>query len=119
MLRPLARKVGLSPKLDAQAEKILLAQIEDFKPDLVLNQDTFHVDTSLMRRIKGIGGPVLIGQVGIAPSRGEDWAVYDLLMSQLAATVNLFRGFGVRAEVNPLAFEPAILAALPAPPLRA
>jgi spore maturation protein CgeB len=26
MLRPLARKVGLSPKLDAQAESILLAQ---------------------------------------------------------------------------------------------
>ena len=45
MLRPLARKVGLSPRLDAQAENILLAQIEDFKPDLVLNQDTFHVDT--------------------------------------------------------------------------
>src|SRR6266853_2070464 len=39
MLRPLARKVGLSPKLDAQAEKVLLAQIEDFRPDLVLNQD--------------------------------------------------------------------------------
>src|SRR5205823_554292 len=80
LLRPLARRVGLSPKLDAQAEKILLAQIEDFKPDLVLNQDTFHVDTSLMRRIKEIGRPVLIGQVGIAPSRGEDWAVYDLMM---------------------------------------
>ena len=41
MLRPLARKVGLSPRLDAQAEKILLAQIEDFQPDLVLNQDIF------------------------------------------------------------------------------
>jgi hypothetical protein len=117
MLRPLARKVGLSPKLDAQAEKILLAQIEDFKPDLVLNQDTFHVDTSLMRRIKGIGRPILIGQVGIAPSRGEDWAVYDLMMSQLAATVNIFRGLGVRAEVNHLAFEPAILDALPPQPL--
>src|SRR5260221_8550656 len=55
MLRPLARKVGLSPKLDAQAERILLAQIEDFKPDLVLNQDTFHVDAALMRRIKSVG----------------------------------------------------------------
>src|SRR5262245_52675375 len=31
MLRPLARKIGLSPSLDAQAKKILLAQIEDFK----------------------------------------------------------------------------------------
>jgi spore maturation protein CgeB len=116
MLRPLARKIGLSPKLDAQAEKILLAQIEEFKPDLVLNQDTFYVDTNLMRRIRGISKPILIGQVGIAPSRGEDWAVYDLMMSQLAATVNFFRGLGVRAEVNHLAFEPAILDVLPAAP---
>jgi spore maturation protein CgeB len=116
MLRPLARKVGLSPKLDARAEKILLAQIEDFKPDLVLNQDTFHVDTALMRRIKSIGHPILIGQVGIAPSRGEDWSVYDLMMSQLQATVTSFRRLGVRAEVSHLAFEPAILDALPAAP---
>ena len=116
MLRPLARKVGLSPKLDAQAESVLLAQIEDFKPDLVLNQDTFHVDTRLMRRIKGIGNPILTGQIGIAPSRGEDWSVYDLLMSQLVATVSFFRGAGVRAEVSHLAFEPAILDALPAAP---
>src|SRR5260221_4512267 len=39
ILRPLARQVGLSPKLDTQAESILLAQIEEFRPDLVLNQD--------------------------------------------------------------------------------
>ena len=116
MLRPLARKVGLSPKLDAQAENILLAQIEDFRPDLVLNQDTFHVDTKLMRRIRQIGNPTLIGQIGIAPSRGEDWAVYDLMMSQLSATVDFFRRLGVRAEVNHLAFEPAILDCLPPAP---
>jgi len=116
MLRPLARKVGLSPKLDSAAETILLAQIEAFKPDLILNQDAFHVDTALMRRIKGIGKPILVGQVGIAPSRGEDWTVYDLMLSQLAATVALFRRAGVRAEVNHLAFEPAVLDALPAKP---
>ena len=116
LLRPLARKVGLSPTLDAQAETILLAQIEDFRPDLILNQDTFHVNTGLMRRIKSIGRPILIGQVGIAPTRGEDWLVYDLMMSQLSATVNFFRNLGVRAELNHLAFEPAILDALPAAP---
>jgi spore maturation protein CgeB len=118
MLRPLARKVGLSPKLDAQAENILLAQIEDFRPDLVLNQDTFHIDTRMMRRIGNIGNPILIGQIGITPSRGEDWAVYDLMMSQLSATVDFFRRLGVRAEVNHLAFEPAILDALPTAPAK-
>jgi spore maturation protein CgeB len=116
MLRPLARKVGLSPRLDPQTEKILLAQIEEFRPDLVLNQDVFYVDCSLMRRIKTIGHPILIGQVGIEPSRGEDWTVYDLMISQLPATVKSLRALGVRAEVCHLAFEPAILDALPEPP---
>ncbi len=116
MLRPLARKVGLSPRLDAQAEKILRAQIEDFRPDLVLNQDVFHVDTSLMRRIKAVGNPILIGQVGIEPSRGQDWTVYDLMVSQLPATVKAFRALGIRSEVNHLAFEPAVLDALPETP---
>lgn len=116
MLRPLVRKVGLSPRLDVQTEKILLAQIEDFRPDLVLNQDVFHVDTSFMRRVKAVGNPILIGQVGIEPSRGEDWTVYDLMISQLPRIVQSFRAFGVRAEVSHLAFEPAILDRLPPTP---
>jgi len=116
ILRPLARKVGLSPKLDPQAETILLAQIEEFRPDLVLNQDVFHVDTKLARRIRGVGNPILVGQVGLVPSRGEDWSVYDLMISQLASIVLAFRALGVRSEVCHLAFEPAILDALPAIP---
>ena len=115
MLRPLARKIGLSPRLDSSAENILLAQIEQFKPDLVLNQDIFHIDTSLVRRIKGIGNPVMVGQVGLLPPRGEDWSVYDLMISQLPGVVRSFRALGVRSEVSHLAFEPAILDALPEP----
>ncbi|TFV48024.1 CgeB family protein [Bradyrhizobium niftali] len=118
VLRPLARKVGLSPRLDAQAENILLAQIEEFKPDLVLNQDVFHVDARLARQIKGIGRPILIGQVGIVPSRGEDWSAYDLMISQLLSVVHSFRNAGVRSEVVHLAFEPDILNVLPPAPER-
>jgi spore maturation protein CgeB len=116
MLRPLARKVGLSPRLDARAETILLAQIEEFRPDLVLNQDVFHVDTRLARRIKDIGNPVLIGQLGLIPPRGEDWTVYDLMISQLPSVVRSFHALGVRSEVCHLAFEPAILDVLPEAP---
>jgi spore maturation protein CgeB len=116
ILRPLARKVGLSPRLDTQAETILLAQIEEFRPDLVFNQDVFHVDTSLVRRIKGIGNPVIVGQVGIEPSRGQDWPVYDLMVSQLPRIVQSFRAAGVRSEVCHLAFEPTVLDTLPAAP---
>jgi spore maturation protein CgeB len=114
MLRPLARKVGLSPRLDPQSETILLAQIEELRPDLVLNQDIFYADTSLMRRIKSLGNPIMIGQVGIEPPRGQDWTVYDLMISQLPATVKFFRALGISAEVSHLAFEPSVLGALPA-----
>jgi hypothetical protein len=118
VLRPLARRIGLSPRLDAQSEGVLLAQIEEFKPDLVLNQDVFHIDTRLAGRIKQIGKPILVGQVGIEPSRGEDWSVYDLMISQLLRIVESFRKVGVRSEVVHLAFEPEILDVLPAPPSR-
>jgi spore maturation protein CgeB len=116
MLRPLARKIGLSPKLGKQDESILFAQIEDFKPDLVLNQDIFHVDTSVVRRIKGVGKPILIGQIGILPPRGEDWTAYDLMISQLPSVVQWFKSLGVPSGVCHLAFEPAILDALPKAP---
>ncbi|HLZ05868.1 MAG TPA: glycosyltransferase [Bradyrhizobium sp.] len=116
ILRPLVRKVGLSPRLDAASEQILLAQIEAFGPDVVLNQDVFYVDVALMRRIRQIGNPLLIGQVGIEPSRGIDWTIYDLMLSQLPRIVQSFRAAGVRAEVAHLAFEPALLDALPPTP---
>lgn len=116
-LRPWARKVGLSPRLEAQAEQILLAQVEDFRPDLILNQDIFHVDSRLVRKIKGIGRPLLIGQVGIAPPRGEDLSVYDLMISQLHSAVDAFRAAGLRSEHNHLGFEPAILDVLPEAPV--
>jgi spore maturation protein CgeB len=113
VLRPLARRIGLSPRLDTQAESTLLAQVEEFRPDLVLNQDIFHVDTGLVRRIKVIGNPIVVGQLGLLPPRGEDWSVYDLMISQLPNVVRSFRALGVRSEVSHLAFEPAVLDALP------
>ncbi len=116
MLRPLARKVGLSPRLDESTARILLAQIEEFRPDVVLNQDVFHVDTALIKRIKAMGKPIMIGQVGIEPPRGVDWTVYDLMLSQLASIVSVFRAQGVRSAINHLAFEPSILERLPPAP---
>jgi hypothetical protein len=113
LLRPLARRVGLSPKLDANAETILLAQVEDFRPDLIINQDTFYIDTGLVRRISAICDPIMVGQIGIEPSRGQDWTAYDLMLSQLPSTVAFFRAAGVRSEVSHLAFEPTILDRLP------
>ncbi|MDE5443669.1 glycosyltransferase [Bradyrhizobium sp. CSA207] len=113
ILRPLARTVGLSPRLSEPLERVLLAQIEEFKPDLILNQDVFYVGTRLIERIRSMGVPTIVGQVGIEPSRGENWLAYDLMLSQLPRVVRAFRAAGVAAEVSHLAFEPIILDKLP------
>ena len=117
MLRPLARKVGLSPRLDAQAEQILLAQIEDFRPDLVLNQDVFYVDTGLMRRIKAHRQPDpdrpgrhrTFARRGLERLRSDDLATADDRASRFARSASA-------PKSAHLAFEPAILDALPAAP---
>lgn len=109
MLRPLARTVGLSPRLSEQLQQVLVAQIEEFKPDFILNQDVFYVTTQLIERFRGMGVSTIVGQVGIEPSRGENWRVYDLMLSQLPRVVRAFRAAGVASEVSHLAFEPVIL----------
>jgi spore maturation protein CgeB len=83
---------------------------------VVLNQDVFYVDIDLAGRIKQIGKPVLIAQVGVEPSRGVDWRIYDLMFSQLPRIVRSFAAAGVRAEVAHLAFEPSLLNQLPQAP---
>lgn len=113
MLRPLARTVGLSPRLSEQLQQILLAQVEEFRPDLILNQDVFYITTKLIERFRGMGVSTIVGQVGIEPSRGENWRVYDLMLSQLPRVVRAFRAAGVAAEVSHLAFDPVILDRLP------
>lgn len=113
MLRPLARTVGLSPRLSEQLQRVLFAQIEEFKPDLILNQDVFYVTTGMIERIRGMGVSTIVGQVGIEPSRGERWDLYDLMLSQLPRVVRAFRAAGVTAEVSHLAFDPVILDRLP------
>ena len=115
-LRPLARKLGFSPSLDSQSEQVLLAQIEEFKPDVLINQDVFYVDVRLMQRIRQIGNPILVGQIGVAPTLGVDWTIYDLIISQLPSSVQFFRSLGVRSELHHLAFEPGILDVMPPAP---
>jgi hypothetical protein len=116
-LKPVLRKAGLIRHLNHRLQTILLAQIEEFKPDLVLSQDVFYVDARLASVITQIGRPILIGQVGVAPPLAEDWRAYDMIVSQLGSVVKFFRNRNVRSEVIPLAFEPALLDALPdAPP---
>jgi hypothetical protein len=116
-LAPMARRIGLRPKLEDAARRILEAQIEDFAPDVILVQNIVLVDPGLVRALRR-PGRVIAAQHGVAPPEGIDLTVYDFAVSMLPYVVEHFRAVGVPAEQVHLAFEPSILERMGAAPER-
>ena len=92
--------------------EILRAQIDHYKPDVLLNQ---AMDAGIGHFLKEMKPSVrlLVGQHAATPlpdSAGLDG--YDLVVSSFPPTVDRFRQQGIPAELNRLAFEPRVLARL-------
>lgn len=86
---------------------ILEAQIEHYRPDVILNQEMYLVRSSVLDRVKG--RRKIVGQNAAILPESDPYSAYDLLISSLPNYVEIFRSAGKRAEVNRLAFEPSIL----------
>lgn len=115
VLGPLVNKFRQPYAMPVWEAELLAAQIADFRPDMILNQEMTYIDNATMRRLKP-PGTMVIGQIAATLPDTPDFDAYDLVFSSLPNLVQWFRGQGVRAEVNRLAFEPSILDKLgPAP----
>lgn len=104
------------PRLPAWEAKVMAAQIEASRPDVILNQEITYIDNRTMRafRARGIG---IVGQLASPLAAREEYDAYDLIISSLPNFVEHFRSKGVPSELNRLAFEPSTLDALgPQPP---
>jgi spore maturation protein CgeB len=114
-LSPLVRPFRHYKLADWEA-KVMLAQIEDFRPDVILNQEITYIDNRTLRTLRARGIRVL-GQLASPLLGRREYDAYDLVISSLPNLVAYFRAKGVKAELNRLAFEPAVLDALgPQPP---
>ena len=90
-------------------DRILAAQIEAFRPDVILNQDIRSINLRLLAGAKR-DGALLVGQHGATTFTDlRPLRVYDLVVSQVGPTVDAFRTGGIAAEELRLAFEPSIL----------
>jgi len=107
LLSPIMRRFGLTKKMSGFELEVLLAQVEDFAPDVILNQDLQAIDSDVMRMMAK-PGRLLLGQIGVDPPAHIDLGVYDLGLSQIPWVVQYFRKHGLRAEIFHLGFEPAI-----------
>jgi hypothetical protein len=115
VLGPLIRKLR-PPRMPAWEAALLAAQIADFRPDVILNQEMTYIDNRTLKMAKP-PGTVTIGQIAATLPQDLNFEAYDLVISSLPNLVDWFRAHGQAAEVNRLAFEPSILEKLgPQPP---
>jgi spore maturation protein CgeB len=117
-LKPVVRALFPPPAPDFPRQPIadvLRAQIRDFKPDVILNQEMDYIRPFFFRGTLP-EGCLLVGQIGSELPREEDFSDYDLVITCVPAFVDWFRARGINAHLNLLAFETSVLDAMGAPP---
>jgi len=87
---------------------ILAAQIRHYKPDVLLNMAMDGIDSCFLQEIKPYVR-LLVGQIAAPLPQGENWGIYDLVISSLPNFVEYFRSLGIHSELNCLSFEPTVL----------
>ena len=95
---------------------ILLAQVKDYRPDVILNQAVSEVGSNLLSRMKPYT-KLIVGQIAspMPEPEEEDYRAYDLMISSLPNFVDHYRGLGIAAELNRLGFDRRVLAAVGSP----
>lgn len=86
---------------------ILAKQIENYQPDVLLNQAMDGISSQFLRRMKS-HFRLLVGQIAASLPQNEDFRCYDLVISSLPNFVNHFRRMGIPSELSRLAFEPRV-----------
>lgn len=114
--RRLRLRRGIVPWIDRVANHgwlldVFAAQVEHYRPDVILNHDISWMPPKVLR---GIAGPdtLLVGQHAAPPYRSYEYTPYDLVVSSWPPTIERMRAVGVKAEHLPLGFDPAVLARL-------
>ena len=116
VLRPFRRYLG-GGGLTPFEQCVLAAQIEELRPDVVLNQDMAYVGNEFLSSIRS-GHRLVVGQLAAPLPAKKDFRAYDLVISSLPNLVAWFRARGVKAELNRLAFDPHVLEELGPSPER-
>jgi hypothetical protein len=93
---------------------ILVAQAKAYRPDVLY---VGILDTLPAAVVAGLreSARLVVAQIATSVPDG-DYRGYDLVISSIPAIVDRFHREGIAAEVVPLAFEPAVLDAIPARP---
>ena len=87
---------------------ILLAQVRDYRPDVILNQSVSEVGSHILEQMRP-HVKLIVGQIASPLPDDEDYRAYDLMISSLPNFVDTFRKLGIPAELNRLGFDRRVL----------
>lgn len=95
------------PSQEPWFQEILAAQIEQFRPDVILNQDVYMVGAAFLA---GCAPEhcLIAGQLASPLPERSDWDSYDLMLSSLPNLVSRFDGMGISAQFCPLGFDASV-----------
>ncbi|MEK9285537.1 glycosyltransferase [Bradyrhizobium sp. ISRA442] len=94
---------------------ILVSQVEEFRPDVILNQSVSEIRSELLLRLKPYT-KLIVGQIASPLPEREDYRAYDLMISSLPNFVEYYRNRGIRSELNRLGFDRRVLETIGSPP---
>ncbi|WP_298258687.1 glycosyltransferase [Bradyrhizobium sp.] len=113
--RLLGTRKKLAPELAAMPvwmRTVMIAQIEHFRPDVILNQAMHLVSARSLRSLVG-KQCLMAGQIAAPWHQPDDDRNYDLIVTSLPNFLRQFEKRGVRTFYNRLGFAPNVLDRLP------
>ena len=100
-----AREHGLD---STSSEDVLLAQVEDFRPDVIYLQN-LHVLTDTTMTALRRSNALVAGQIASAAPPDQRLRMFDLLLTSFPHYVERFERAGVAAEYFRIGFDPRVL----------
>ena len=94
---------------------LLLAQAEEFRPDVLYVQDLNVLSPSLLRALRE-RSRILVGQIASEAPAQRQLAPFDLLLTSFPHFVPKFQERGIASEYFRIGFDPRVLAHIPAEP---
>lgn len=103
--RAWAREHGLD---GGTPDDVLLAQVDDFRPDVIYLQNLHVLADATMTALRG-SDALVAGQIASAAPPDERLRMFDLLLTSFPHYVGRFERAGVAAEYFRIGFDPRVL----------
>lgn len=98
----------LSDNIHDRRRQIVLAQIEQFAPDVVYVFEWSPLGDAFVSSIR-TQVPLVVGEISSTLPKGRTFGCYDLMISSVPQIVSHFRSQGIQAELLPLGFDHRIV----------